>query len=375
MTTNESECGGPPAGAMSLAALGWQEFFETRFEASRKEGLEPARVAREERDLFGVYSVRGRLAAEVSGRVRHEARSRAELPAVGDWVAIEVPPGGGTAVIHAVLPRRSRISRHQAGPVTEEQIIAANIDVAFLVSGLDGGRNFHLPTLQRYATLAWESGAVPVALLNKRDLCANVEACVADAEGAVPGVPVHAISALLGQGLDDLRQYLAAGKTAVFLGRSGVGKSMLINRLVGRDLLPVGEVRESDREGRHVTTWREMILLPSGGIVIDTPGIREIQLWGDGAGVSAEFPDIEELALGCRFSDCRHITEPGCAVKAALDAGTLDAARLENYRKLHKEMEHLARKQDEKARLVEKARRKAFGRLVKRFNKDNPKNG
>ena len=188
-------------------------------------------------------------------------------------------------------------------------------------------------------------------------------------------VPVHAVSALDGRGLDAVRAHLGAGKTAVFLGRSGVGKSLLINRLFGSDLLPIGDVRASDLEGRHTTTWREMILLPSGGIVIDTPGMRELQAWDGETGLAAGFDDVEEIALGCRFSDCRHLTEPGCAVKAAVDAGTLDPERLARFHNLQQEAEHLARKQDEKARLVEKARQKKFGRMIKRVEKDNPKNG
>jgi len=351
---------------MSLAELGWHAFFEPHFEAFRKQGLVPARVAREERDLFGVYGEVGRLTAEVSGRMRHEARSRGELPAVGDWVAIAPRPDEGQATIHAVLPRRSRFSRRQAGPETEEQILAANIDVAFLVSGLDGGRNFHLPTIRRYATLAWESGAGPVILLNKCDLCTEVEARVAAVGPVAPGVPVHAVSALVGHGMDDVRRYLEVGKTAVFLGRSGVGKSALINRLLGQDLLPVGAVRESDRRGRHTTTWRELILLPGAGVVIDTPGIRELQFWGDEEGVVAEFPDIEELSLGCRFRDCRHRTEPGCAVLAALAAGTLDADRLESYHSVQRELEDLAQRRDEKARLAEKARKRQMQNRHKR---------
>ena len=358
---------------IDLKQLGWDEKLEAHFAPHGAAGLVPARVAREERDRFDVYGEMGRIPAEVSGKMRHDARSRAELPAVGDWVAIAPSKAEGSAIIHAVLPRRSRFARHQAGPLTEQQILAANIDVAFLVSGLDGGRNFHLPTVRRYVTLAWESGAVPVILLNKCDLCADPAARVAEVEAVTPGVPVHAVSALLSQGIDELRRYLGVGKTAVFLGRSGVGKSMLINRLLGRDLLPIADVRESDREGRHTTTWREMILLESGGIVIDTPGIRELQLWGDGDGVAAEFPDIEEIALGCRYSDCRHRTEPACAVKAAVAAGTLDAGRLEAFRAVQEEMEHLAQKQDEKARIVAKARGRQMHKRIKEVKKHNPK--
>ena len=360
---------------MDLKSFGWSDFFEAHFAPHGEAGLVPARVAREERDLFGVYCEAGRVAAEISGKMRHDARSRAELPAVGDWVAIEAPPGGGTAIIHAVLPRKSRISRRQPGEKTDEQVLAANIDVAFLVSALDGSRNFHLPTIERYAVMAWESGAEPVVLLNKCDLCAEADARVVEVEAIAPGVPVLAVSALDGRGLDAVRAHLVAGKTAVFLGRSGVGKSMLINRLFGSELLPIGDVRASDLEGRHTTTWREMILLPTGGVVIDTPGMRELQAWDAASGIAEGFDEIEELALGCRFGDCRHLTEPGCAVKAAVDAGTLDAERLARFQNLQKEAEHLARKQDEKLRLVEKARQRSFGRMVKRFNEDNPKNG
>ncbi len=375
-----------PPERMSLVDLGWGEFFETRFAPFREKGLIPARVAREERDLFGVYCEAGRLAAEVTGRMRHEARLRAELPAVGDWVAVEVPPGGGTAIIHAVLPRRSRISRRQPGEKTAEQVLAANVDTIFLVSALDGSRNYHLPTIERYVVMAFESGAEPVVLLNKCDLCDEFPARIAEVEAVAPGVAVHAMSALRGDGLDALRAHLGAGKTAVFLGRSGVGKSMLINRLVGRELLPVGEIRANDLEGRHTTTWREMILLPAdGGIVIDTPGMRELQAWGirkgsgpltatgGAAAFSSGFDDIEEIALGCRFSDCRHLTEPACAVKAAVESGALDPARLERFHNLRQQAEHLARLQDEKARLNEKSAGRKMARMTREVNKHNPK--
>ncbi len=364
-----------PPDRITLSRLGWSPFFETHFEPFRTQGLAPARVARQERDRFVLYSELGRLDAQLTGRTRHHAVSRTELPAVGDWVAVAPLPAESRATIHAVLPRRSRISRHQAGPLTEEQVIAANIDVAFLVSGLDGGRNFHLPTIQRYVTLAWESGAMPVVLLNKSDLCPEPDQRVFEVESAAPGVPVHAVSALLDLGLDPLRPLLGTGKTAVFLGRSGVGKSLLINRLAGQNLALTAQVRPSDREGRHTTTWREMILLDSGGVVIDTPGMREIQLWGEGEGLATEFSDIEALALKCKFRNCHHRTEPGCAVLAAIAEGALEPKRLEDYLKLEKEMTHLARKQDAKARILDKAQKKAFSRHCHRFSRHNPKNG
>ena len=373
MTVDEPDPGEATPGAMSLAELGWNPFFETHFEAFRKEGLVPARIAREERDLFGVYSEIGRLAAEVTGRMRHEARSRTELPAVGDWVAIAPRAGEGAATIHAVLPRRSRLSRKQSGATTEEQILAANIDVAFLVSGLDGGRNFHLPTIERYLTLARASGATPVILLNKSDLCAEAAARAVSVEPIAHGVPVHAVSALLGHGLDDVRRHLEVGKTAVFLGRSGVGKSALINGLLGSELLPVGAVRESDRRGRHTTTWREMILLPGAGVVIDTPGIRELEFWGgEQEGVVAQFTDIEKMALGCRFSDCHHRSEPGCAVLAAVAAGTLDAERLESYHSVQSEIAGMTHRRREKAYLAGKAKKKQLQNRHKRRAQSRP---
>lgn len=359
-----------------LSALGWSEFFEKHFEPFKTQGLAPARVAREEKNLYAVVGEFGELSAEVPGKFRHEARSREDFPAVGDWLAVEHLSGERRAIIRAVLPRRSCFLRKQAGTKTEAQIVAANVDTALLVCALDGGRNFHLPTLERYLAFAWESGASPVIVLNKTDLCAEVDARVAEAETIAFGVPVLAVSAVAKSGLDGLRSHMATGKTTALLGPSGVGKSTLINALAGSDLLPVAEVRAWDRRGRHTTTWREMLVLPTLGIIIDTPGLREIQLWGgEEKPTAGGFDDIDEFALSCKFGDCRHDTEPGCAVLAAIAEGKLDAARLESYRNFQRELEHVARKQDERARLAEKARKRELARRINRFKKDNPKDG
>jgi len=357
----------------NLTDLGWQPFFEQHFAELCETGDIPARVARQEKTRYLLYGEAGELTAEVSGKLRHDAASRADLPVVGDWVVITPRPNEDTATIHAVLPRKSSFSRKQAGAITEAQVVAANVDTAFLVSGLDGGRNFNLARIERYLTLAYESSANPVIVLNKSDVCDEVERCVQDVERIALGVPIHPVSALTTDGLDDLRAYLTVGQTVVFLGSSGVGKSTLINSLLGDERLAVAAVRKGDHQGRHTTTWRELILLPDGGMLIDTPGMRELQMWGNEDAMRTGFQDIEALAEGCRFRDCRHRGEPGCAVKAAVADGTLDAGRLESYRKQERELAHLARKQSQKARLIEKAKWKQIGKWIRDFTKHSPK--
>lgn len=343
---------------MHLAAFGWTPFFTPHFQAFAEQNFTPARVTRAAGPLYQVLCEQGPLSAEVSGRFRHSAEAKSDFPTVGDWVAIQILPGQDRATIHGLLPRKSRFSRQAVNPggrggnsgKVEEQVVAANVDTVFLVNGLDGGRNFELPRLERYLILAWDSGASPVIVLNKADLCLEVEMRVAEAEAIALGVPVHAVSAVEEQGLDDLRTYLGQGQTAVLLGPSGVGKSTLINSLLGDDQLKIGSVRQDDRRGRHTTTWSELRFAPSGGMIIDTPGMRDIQLWADEDSLKESFEDIEELAPLCRFGDCQHEREPGCAVLEAIERGELEESRLHSFRKLQREIRFLADRQEQKGR-------------------------
>ncbi|MDD4052467.1 MAG: ribosome small subunit-dependent GTPase A [candidate division Zixibacteria bacterium] len=352
---------------MQLIDLGWDSYFENKFELYKTQGLVPARITRENRQNYLVWSEAGELSAEVSGRFRHEAEGKGDFPTVGDWVAMAARPEEGRGVIHALLPRKSAFLRKVAGVVTEQQVIAANIDTVFIVCGLDG--NYNLRRIERYLSLTWESGAMPVVLLNKADLCPEVEERQGEVESVAIGVPVRVISATQNQGLDILREYLQPGRTAAFLGSSGVGKSTIINRLLGTERLAVGAVREDDSRGRHTTTSRELVLLPDGGLVIDTPGMRELQVWGDEDGLRQTFEDIEALAFDCRFRDCRHAEEPGCAVRAAIENGTLDSGRLDSYLKLQKELKYLAARQAMKPNAVEKERWKKISRMARDFKK------
>jgi ribosome biogenesis GTPase len=356
---------------MDLTDLGWDDFFEQGFSEYKRRGLHPARVVREHRERYAIIGTKGELSAKVAGKMIHAAGSRADFPAVGDWVCFDGGPGGGEAVIHAVLPRRSKFSRKVAMTKTEEQVVAANVDTVFLVSALGGGLNPR--RVERYVTLAWESGASPVIVLNKADLCADIAARISDVEGVAHGIPVLVVSALMGEGLDEVRSHVARGKTSAFLGSSGVGKSSVINRLVGEDLLEVGEVRAWDGKGRHITTTRELVILPSGGMIIDTPGMREIQLWGDEKSLGGSFEDVEDLARQCRFRDCSHKSEPGCAVKEAIEAGSLDGARLKSYLKLQRELESLAVRKDQRARLHEKSKWKKIAKWSRQYSKHDPK--
>jgi ribosome biogenesis GTPase len=352
---------------MNLDELGWNRFFEEQFEQYKNQSYAPARIAREHKNLYLSYCELGELDAEVSGKFRHSAHSRGDFPSVGDWVAVDARPQEGSATIHAVLPRKSNFSRKavlsggmpDTGGKTEEQVLAANIDTVFLVCGLDG--DFNVRRIERYLTVAWDSGATPVIVLNKTDICPDIEACVSEVESVAFGVPILPVSAKQNEGLEAVSRYLTTGKTVALLGSSGVGKSTIINSILGTELLKVRDVREDDSKGRHTTTSREMIVLPTGGVVIDTPGMREIQMWGDEEGLMRTFDDIAELAEGCRFSDCRHEREPGCAVRKAIEDGELDAKRFRNYLKLQKELQHLARRKDrKKARQDERTRDKGF---------------
>src|SRR2546425_12424803 len=318
-----------------------------------------------------ILARRGRLRecwTEASGKLRLAADEGADWPAVGDWVVVELHGGETNAVIQEVLPRRSKFVRKSPGKKIEEQVIAANVDTALLVSALDG--DFNPRRVERYLAQCWESGARPVIVLNKADTCEDARDRADEMEKIALGAAVCVVSAKTGQGIEELEKFLRTGETLVLLGSSGVGKSTIANRLLGESLQAVQPVREGDSRGRHTTTKRELFVLPGGALLMDTPGLRELQLWDAAEGVSQAFADIDSLAGQCRFSNCRHETEPGCAVQAAVRAGTLDEARLENHRKLLREQEFLRRKIDPEARNVEKQRIKQLMREVREIYRE-----
>ncbi|CAH0343815.1 ribosome small subunit-dependent GTPase A [Bacillus sp. CECT 9360] len=352
---------------MNLKQLGYDKFFEEHFASVAEGNYSVGRVALEHKRMYRLFTEEGELLAEVTGKLRYQASERQDFPAVGDWVVITARPEEQKATIHSILPRKSKFSRKQAGNTTEEQIVAANVDTVFLVNALNA--DFNLRRIERYLLMAWESGANPVIVLSKADLCENIAERISDVERIAIGVPIHAISAEKNNGLDQLAPYLTEGKTVALLGSSGVGKSTLTNALYGEDKQAVKTIREDDDKGRHATTHRELILLKNGGIVIDTPGMRELQLWDADESLSHSFSDIEVLAAQCRFRDCQHTTEPGCAVQLALNDGTLDNERYSNYVKLQRELAFLARKEDQRAALAEKARWKKIAGDRTRVNR------
>jgi len=353
---------------MTLEALGWNQDLDRAFQAWADEpDVRPGRVLIEFNYIYRVWCGAGEIDAVRSGRLTHRATSRGDLPAVGDWVVVRKLADENRGAIIAVLPRRSWFSRRMAGHVTDEQVVAANVDVVFIVMALDD--DFSPRRLERYLLLARESGASPVILLTKPDVCVDVPARVAEIAALAGDVPVHVVSPKFDQGLDRVAERVPAGKTGALLGSSGVGKSTIINRLVGREVQKTRDIRESDSKGRHTTTHRQLVFLPNGGFLIDTPGMRELQLWDVGEAVKETFDDIEALALECRFSDCRHRDEPRCAVKTAVEEGRLSASRLESYVKLQDELEHLARQQDQRAQIEQKRRGKIGAKALRQHLK------
>jgi ribosome biogenesis GTPase len=301
--------------------------------------------------------------AAVSGRFRYDAKGPEDFPAVGDWVALELLAHDHSGVIHDVLPRQTRFARPARGDIASAQVVAANVDVVLLVSGLD--HDFNVRRLERYLALAWASGAEPVIVLNKADVCDDIAGRVADAALVAPGVPVRVVSALEGDGMDSLTPLLEPGKTVALLGSSGVGKSTIVNALLGYERQPTGAVRADDQRGRHTTTSRELLVMPSGALLIDSPGMRSVGMWEIEAGLADAFRDVEHFAAECRFSDCSHGTEPGCAVQRAIAEGALPAARLESQQKLARESAALAARVDPEARLAHRKRWTAIHKSVR----------
>ncbi len=354
--------------------LGWSDEWDRRFAQFAEQGLEPARVVAEHKGAYRLAGLRpaqgdrSDLWGEISGRFRHAARSRAEYPAVGDWVAVRPLPGEDRAMIVAVLPRKSKFSRKVAGDGADEQVVSANVDTVLLMMGLD--QDFSPRRLERYLVMAWESGARPAIVLNKADLCDDVAARVQEVEAVTRGVPTHVVSCRTGLGLAELNRYVEPGQTVALLGSSGVGKSTLINRLYGADVMRTGDVRERDHRGRHTTVHRQLIRLPGGGLLIDNPGMRELQLWDADEGLRSIFEDVESLARACRFGDCQHEAEPDCAVLEAVAEGRLSPERLESYRTMQRELAQLAARLD---RLAHQESRRRVKVATRAFNSHQPR--
>jgi ribosome biogenesis GTPase / thiamine phosphate phosphatase len=345
------------------SALGWTEALDAAVAPHAALGREAARVVAEDRGSYLVLGPAGESRASVSGRFRFEAEDdAAAFPAVGDWVVVE---GGmvGETVIHAVLPRRSALVRQAAGRRTEAQVVGANLDVVFVVASLNADLN--LRRLERYVAAAWDSGAEPVILLTKADVATDLADALTAVDSVASGAAVVVVSAVDGRGVEEVRARIGLGRTVAFVGSSGVGKSTLLNRLAGTELAVTQAIREDDARGRHTTTRRELHLLPGGGLVLDTPGMRELALW-DGEGLDRTFADIEALEGRCRFGDCRHGGEPGCAIAAALADGSLEADRYESWQKLQREAAHHERRVDALARNAERRRWRQIGKAVTR---------
>jgi ribosome biogenesis GTPase len=353
---------------MKLETLGWNDFFEARFAPHHRQGLLPGRVSIQHKDRYILFTEQGEVNANVSGRFRFDVSGLKEYPAVGDWVVYDIDPGDQSAVIHHILERKSKFSRKVAGDRPDEQIIAANIDIAFLVMGLDG--NYNLRRLERYLTAVQESEARSVIVLNKSDLCSHLEECAQEVLSIAQGIDVIVMSALRAEDVAPLHSLLTPGITGVLLGSSGVGKSTITNQLLGMAHSKVQTVRGTDSHGRHTTPHRELLVLPNGGIIIDTPGLRELQLWNVEEDVQDSFDDIEELATNCRFRDCRHEAEPGCAVKSAMGEGTLEPERYDSYQKLQREIQFRITKNNSTAKRLEKERDKKMAKQLK----NNPRN-
>ena len=340
---------------MNLNDLGWDDAFAASLEPY--DNCIPGRVSAQHRGEYDVLTEAGEQRARVSGRLRHDASSGAELPAVGDWVALR------EQTIQGVLPRRSSFQRKVNLGAAEAQVLAANLDSIFVVTGLDA--DFSARRLERYLTLAWESGATPVVVLTKADVCDDPFALLVEAEQVAVGVPVHLVSNVTGEGHEELAVYLRPAATIALLGSSGVGKSSLANRLLGEDAQATKALAE-DGTGRHTTTARQLLRLPGGALLVDTPGLREVQLWDADDGIDQAFADVDELASGCRFNDCAHMREPGCAVQEAIDEGRLPRERLQSYRALQRELARLARKQDARLRSEERKKRVAFAKSLRK---------
>lgn len=344
-----------------IEQYGWSDLLAKAFEPHARAGLAAGRVVVQQRNGYLVVTPEGEVRAKLSGRLRHEAQE-AGHPAVGDWVALSMNLAERTATIQAVLPRRTALVRRAADSVQTPQVVAANVDLAFIVTSMNGDLNPR--RIERYLAAAWQSGARPVVVLTKSDICAEAASLAAEVKALAAGCPVVIVSAREGVGLDALLAHLAPGETCVLIGSSGVGKSTLVNTLLGERRMATQEIREADDRGRHTTSHRELALLPGGGLIIDTPGVREVGLVEADEGVNQVFDDIERLAETCKFGDCSHSNEPGCAVQGAIKRGELDPKRWEHFRKLAQE---LAAVEEKAARASKDAERRRLGKAQKTY--------
>jgi ribosome biogenesis GTPase len=349
--------------ATTLEELGWDEAWAATFEPHRADGLRPGRVTIQHRGAYVLATEEGEVWSELPRRLLREAEAGGTAPAVGDWVGWRRESIGRRAFVDVVLPRRSVFSRKAAWTETREQVVAANVDVVLLVQAVPD--DFNARRLERYLTTAWNSGASPAIVLTKIDLVDEVAPYLGEVEQVAFGVPVYAVSNATGEGLDDLRAQLAPGRTIALLGSSGIGKSTIVNRLAGEELLATQDVRRDGR-GRHTTSHRELVLLPGGGVVVDTPGMRELQLWSVDDGLEQTFGDVEALAAECRFGDCAHESEPGCAVRSALASGRLAPERWDSYSKLQRELRALHERMDVRARQERVRRVKVQARALRK---------
>jgi len=347
-----------------LEDWGWDARWAEAFGGDAANGLFPARLVEEQRGLFQIISEQGIKAARTPGNMRHRAVDRAGLPAVGDWVCAEAVPNEKVVLIRRILPRRTKLSRKAAGETMEEQVIAANLDTVLVMTALNA--DFNARRLERFLTVTRESGAEPVLILNKLDTCDAPDPFMKEARQAAGDAAVVAISAKTGAGLAELGAWIKPGRTVGLIGSSGVGKSTLVNRLAGNEKLKTAETRRSDERGRHTTTHRQLFILPGGGILLDTPGMREMQFWDAEQGLAKTFDEIEALAPSCRFKDCAHGSEPGCAVKAAVEAGTVSPERLVSWAKLKRESSHDARRHDPAPQATEKQKWKTASKALRK---------
>lgn len=341
---------------MNLEQLGWKETF-----GEQNENTVVARVISEQRQIYKLHDGENELVGEVSGKFQFQAKFKSDYPSVGDWVIIEPLKNENKAIIQQVLPRFSQFSRQSAGLKTEEQVVAANIDFVFLVMALNN--DFNIRRLERYLLVAYDSGANPIIVLTKKDLCNDLSVKISMVEEIAYGVPIYSVNSTNGEGIDEIKDIVSEGKTVSLLGSSGVGKSTLLNALLGESKQATAGVREGDDRGKHTTTHRELFFLPSGGMIIDTPGMRELQLWGGDEHISSTFSDVDEFAKSCKFSDCKHESEPGCAVQLAIQNGELEQVRLASYRKLMKELAYAERKQDANLARLEREKWKKIHKM------------